>query len=193
MTAMEELWLNRFGHTRSDVNADMLGGIRANTVLDIGCGCGVNLELLEKDGFLFEGGDGSCGVDANRSAIAMAKEKLPQVNWLRQPVTLEWTMDAKPKQFDVVMFSGALMHLPQPTMEVLISRVMKWGKFIYIAEYWAPNTTEVVYRGHERMMWRRPHARLFTMFGCTVIKQARLRHLDDAERLYTEVALLECP
>ncbi len=191
---METLWLNRFGHTRTDVNADMLGGILVNTVLDIGCGNGVNLKLLERDRFTFEDCDGCYGIDANKQALNMAQTIIPKATLIHESIDMTWHPPFRTKQFSVAMFSGTLIHMPQWLATTVLGAACMYANYIYLAEYWSPQEQSVEYRGVSDAMWRRPHARLLADYhGCVIVKQARLRHLDEAERMYTEVALLKCP
>jgi 2-polyprenyl-3-methyl-5-hydroxy-6-metoxy-1,4-benzoquinol methylase len=100
-------------------------------VLEIGCGTGLLLFLLHRQGLLREG----VGLDIDAAAIAAAQRaaqarKLP-IEFHRSITLRDWPVE----QFDLVLMVDVLHHVPRASrrqmIEAALARVTAGGLFIY--------------------------------------------------------------
>lgn len=78
----------------------------AQRLLDVGCGTGQSRQLYERNALPY------VGVDLCPAAIAAARERFPQSQWL---VADARTLPFPEDSFDVVAFSSVLHHIPEMT------------------------------------------------------------------------------
>jgi pseudaminic acid biosynthesis-associated methylase len=132
-----------------------IAGSRDKTAIEFGTNIGLNLMALTSIGF-----DESllCGVEINELAAAEARKNLPNASILCSNVD-DCGID-KYDLFDYVVSMGFLIHqdserLPG-VLDVMFNACAVNGHMI-IAEYFAPEETEVDYRGNAGKLWRRDY------------------------------------
>jgi 2-polyprenyl-3-methyl-5-hydroxy-6-metoxy-1,4-benzoquinol methylase len=128
-----------------------------SSILDIGCGHGLFLMLLDRFGQLGSG----LGIDTNHDAIEIAQSVLQSSG--RRTTTLRFeTFDAsKPLsqgQFDVVSMIDVLHHIPPPLQRTVIlsalSHVRPGGLFVYKDMVSRPLWRALANRLHDLVMAR---------------------------------------
>jgi len=104
-----------------------------STVLDVGCGDGLFLNLLASQGKVRYG----LGFDANSSAIKLAKSAAENMNTVSDIEFIHLSVGAPwpEKQFDVVSMIDVLHHIPpkqkKHAIHMAMSHVKPGGLFIY--------------------------------------------------------------
>lgn len=127
-----------------------------NRILEVGCNTGVNIRSLKRltDAELF-------AVEPNDIA--------------RQSVITEGLLDAshivdgaanklpfEDNQFDLAFTSGVLIHVPPADLEQSMKEIYRVSKkYIYCSEYFSDQPTEVSYRGHEGVLFKRDFGSLY--------------------------------
>lgn len=154
-TEMESLYREEFGMPRSAMNTDFLGDLdKELSILEVGANVGVQLELLRQQGFRE-----LLGIDINRNAIAEAKKLHPEVK-IQEASGLE--MPFEDNSFDLVYTSGVLIHIAPQDIARFISEMHRVSrKYLWGFEYYAPEYTEILYRGERGLMWKTDFAALF--------------------------------
>jgi pseudaminic acid biosynthesis-associated methylase len=163
---LEGLWAGDFGDEYVDRNADsyshresfwadMTERLQPRTVLEVGCNIGGNLEWIEPrpdPGSVY-------GVDINQSAIAKLRTRLPTVNSLWSPGR---DLPFRDRMFDLVFTMGVLIHQPEISLPRVMSEMVRCsGRFVLCGEYYAAETVEVPYRGHDGALFKRDYGGLF--------------------------------
>jgi SAM-dependent methyltransferase len=101
-------------HKGVDVHgeADFVRSFNPRTVLDAGCGTGrVAIELARH-------GIDAVGADMDRSMLAVARERAPEIEW----VEVDLSTMALDRTFDVVVLAGNVpIFCPEPSRAALVS------------------------------------------------------------------------
>lgn len=165
-TRLEHLWAGNFGDDYVSRNADsyshrepfwqhQLERLKPRTVLEVGCNIGGNLEWIEPrvaQGSVY-------GVDINRTAITRLRERLPSVNAIWSPGR---DLPFRDRLFDLVFTMGVLIHQPEITLPLVMSEMVRCsGRYVLCGEYFAEDTVEVPYRGHDGALFKRDYGALF--------------------------------
>ncbi len=152
---VDALYEKNYGVTRRQLNRRFLSHVPPTArILEVGCNIGNQLGLLQEMGYsrLF-------GIDLQHYALSSARRQYQNIN-LTVASALE--IPFPDDYFDVVFTSGVLIHiapsdLPRAMAEIYpCTREYVWG-----FEYYAPEMTEVQYRGHERLLWKMDYEALY--------------------------------
>ena len=158
MNQQEAFWKGSFGDEYHERNKNLLATNIAffaealatcdklTSIIELGAGSGENLRALE---LLFPDSE-LWGVEINEKAA----HKIPCGNVIvaslldfKQPAT------CKP---DLSFTKGVLIHIAAEDLVDAYARLYESSsKYILIAEYYAETPTEVKYRGHEGVLWKR--------------------------------------
>jgi spore coat polysaccharide biosynthesis protein SpsF len=163
---LEALWKGDFGDDYVDRNmgayevrkafwSQLFGRIHFLSVLEVGCNVGGNLRWIAPllpDGAVF-------GVDVNAKAIARLHAEVPGVNAISSPGR---NLPFRDRWFDLVFTMGVLIHQPDSTLPLVMAEMVRTSsRWILLGEYFAEETTEVGYRGHEGALFKRDYGKLF--------------------------------
>lgn len=163
---LERLWAEGFGDEYSARNADAgVGRDRfwsglverhgPRSVLEVGCNVGGNLRWLAE---LLPPAD-VVGVDINETALRTIRAKLPGISAVRAAGR---ELPFRDRWFDLSFTAGVLIHQPEVTLPLVMSEVVRTSKRLVLAiEYYAPDTEEVLYRGHEGALFKRDYGALY--------------------------------
>jgi pseudaminic acid biosynthesis-associated methylase len=163
---LEALWAGDFGDDYIERNIDsynargpfwqmILAETQATSVCEVGCNVGGNLQWLCPP----LPGSKVCGVDINRTALDLLRQRVPGVRAFESPAR---ALPFPDRAVDLVFTSGVLIHQPEESLPgVLTEMVRVASKFVLCAEYADDHTVEVPYRGHEGALFRRDYGALF--------------------------------
>lgn len=167
----EEAWAGSFGSRYTERNIGLIGAnveffrrtgvvqmvqhvVHEPRILELGCGSGQNLAALSH----LMPAAALAGVDINADAVHAARHIVPRAVFRCQSVFNPFpTGPAGP--WDVVLTKGLLIHIPAsslPRMYDLLYQATR--RYILIAEYYAPQREEILYRGLSSMLWKGPFA-----------------------------------
>lgn len=125
------------------------------TVLEVGASVGVNLMAIRR---LIPGVQ-VAAIEPNREAAARLRQH--GVPTMETPLQ-EWSPPHEPQPFDgadLVFTRGVLIHIPPedlvPALQRIINASRRW---IVLAEYYAPQSAELEYRGRTGLLWKNDYA-----------------------------------
>lgn len=162
----EELWRGEFGDAYVERNLaagkrrlpfwrDLLAEYPVERVLEVGCNVGGNLcclAALLPAHQLF-------GVDVNQKALQELRKNLTDVNALRYGAR---ELPFRDSWFDLVFTSGVLIHQPSGTLPLVMAEVVRCSRrYVLCCEYYAAETTEVLYRGQRGALFKRDFGALY--------------------------------
>jgi pseudaminic acid biosynthesis-associated methylase len=124
-------------------------------VLEVGCNIGGNLEWIAEDA-----SDGIVvGVDVNARALRGLRTRVPSARAVETPAR---SLPFRERAFDMVFTMGVLIHQPDDTLSQVMAEMVRCSRrWVLCGEYFAPETTEVAYRGQEGALFKRDYGRLF--------------------------------
>lgn len=166
MSKTEEFWKGEFGIEYAKRNTGLVArnavffakallpvmGIRQpQSVLELGCGTGQNLEALQ----LLLGTQTELeGIEINEQAAKACKVGIIHVRSLLGLTGSTWL-----RTWDLVLTKGVLIHQPPEELPRIYDMMYRASnRYIFIAEYYNPIPVEVEYRGHQGVLWKRDFA-----------------------------------
>lgn len=172
---LDQFYLQTYGVTRTELNRRFLEGIpKATHILEVGCNMGTQLMLLKEMGF-----SRLSGVEIQSYALDRAKERLGEANLLQASAL---SLPFSDGYFDLVFTSGVLIHIAPAELPIALAEIRRCAKqWIWGMEYYAPQMTEINYRGFDSLLWKTDYARLYleTFGDMELVKEERLRYLGD--------------
>lgn len=164
-TEQEAFWEGEFGNeytdrnkgaTRIAANAALFSNALARTqsvrrVLELGSNIGLNLMALH---CLLPKAKLSA-VEINRKAASVLKSNLPDVD-----LHLNSILDFQPKAtWDLVFTKGVLIHINPDKLPVVYELMYQASsRYLLVSEYYNPDPTEIIYRGHTGKLFKRDFA-----------------------------------
>lgn len=175
---LDQFYLATYGVTRRELNGRFLRGIPKDaSILEVGCNVGTQILLLKEMGFLE-----ISGVEIQSYALERAKKRLGKTGLLQASAL---SLPFPDRRFDMVFTSGVLIHIAPPELPVAMAEIHRCAKnWIWGMEYYAPQLTEINYRGNERLLWKTDYARLYleTFDDLELVKAERL-HYSESENV----------
>jgi len=172
---LDELYQRNYGITRSAINRRFLESIpRDARILEVGCNVGNQLLILQSMGFT-----NLYGIETQDYALQRAQGRLPAAV-LRQASAL--AIPYAGRFFDLVFTSGVLIHIAPADLPLALGEIRRCAKhWIWGFEYYAPQMTEVAYRGHGALLWKTDYARLYAeqFPELELVREEHLRYLEN--------------
>lgn len=142
----------------------------AISVLEIGTNAAWNLRAINAADPISE----LAGCDINEEAIGAALIGLPMAD-----IALASAMNAPGAfpdyHFDLVLTAGVLIHIPPEEIKQVMTNIIELsGEWVLAIEYEASQEEEVLYRGHDGKLWKRPYGNLYQKMGRTLVHKQEL-------------------
>ena len=116
---------SRYNEEFAKFTRDLATSLRCTSVLEIGCGTGIDLRLFP-DTFQIN------GIDLNKHALEIAKEKLPSANFREGTIT---KLPFEDSSIDFVFTHGLMNYLDEDTLKKGIAEMYRIaGKYIMNCE-----------------------------------------------------------
>ena len=116
---------SRYNEEFAKFTRDLATSLRCTSVLEIGCGTGIDLRLFP-DTFQIH------GIDINDHALEIAKEKFPIANFKKGSIT---ELPFEDSSIDFVFTHGLMNYLDEDTLEKGIAEIYRIaGKYIMNCE-----------------------------------------------------------
>jgi pseudaminic acid biosynthesis-associated methylase len=153
---LDALYQGKYGVTRVALNQSFLADLpRSTSILEVGCNLGNQLMILEQMGF-----KNLTGIEIHKEIVKEAKARVPWASVVEGSALKIPFNDAK---FDLVFTSGLLIHIAPRDLPVVMHEIHRCSKsWIWGLEYYAAETTEVLYRGQAGLLWKADFARIYT-------------------------------
>lgn len=172
---LDELYRRNYGVARTEINQRFLESIpRDARILEVGCNMGNQLLLLEQLGFT-----NLYGIEIQSYALDRAKERIAGAVLTQASASL---IPYEDRFFDLVFTSGVLIHIAPADLPAVLAEIHRCTQqWIWGFEYYAPETTEVNYRGHDSLLWKTDYARLYLeqFHDLDLVREERLRYLEN--------------
>jgi pseudaminic acid biosynthesis-associated methylase len=172
---LDRFYQENYGVSRRKLNEPFLSGISKQTrILEVGCNTGTQLLMLQEMGY-----SSLYGIEIQDYALERAKARLPRAE-LRQASAL--SIPYPEKYFDLVFTSGVLIHIGPSDLAGVLGEIHRCSKkWIWGFEYYAPQPTEIQYRGHEQLLWKRDFAKSYCdeFADLELVKEERVAYLQD--------------
>ena len=152
---LNALWSGNYGITRREINQAFLQGISKDaSFLEVGCNVGNQLLELHDRGYT-----NLSGIEIQPYAVEIAKSRVTgAVIAQGSALALPYGSDS----FDVVFTSGVLIHIAPEDLPQVMKEIHRCAKtYIWGAEYYSPEVTQVNYRGHDKLLWKMDYARRY--------------------------------
>lgn len=153
------IWKGEFGNKYTDRNQvnwqiklpifrQILAELNITSILEVGCNRGHNLIALRH---LFGDKLEITGVEPNEYAASQAR----LAGFSVQDGVIA-NLPFAVNRFDLVFTSGVLVHVPLNKLKRAIQEMYRVSKhYILAVEYYAEEETEIPYRGHHDLLWKR--------------------------------------
>ena len=161
---LEELWAGPFGDAYLERNRgagserepfwhDLLLEFAADTVLEVGCGGGGNLQ------WIVPRCEAAWGVDVSPAALAALARNVPNAKGVRAEAR---SLPFEDNAFDLAFTAGVLIHQPETTVEEVVREIVRVSRrYVLALEYDAPSTEAIPYHGETDALFRRDYEALF--------------------------------
>lgn len=172
---LDELYRRNYGITRSALNEKFLSEVpRDARILEVGCNMGTQLLALQQMGF-----HNLHGIEIQSYALERAQARLPEAVLTQASA---FAIPHEDRFFDLVFTSGVLIHIAPADLSKALAEIHRCARtWIWGFEYYAPETTEVVYRGREALLWKTDFARAYLQLfeDLELVREERFRYLEN--------------
>lgn len=151
----ESFYQENWGTTKKEINQKLIGELPKDVkILEVGSNTGMQLRCLQEMGFT-----NLYGVELQHYAVEKSKEYTKNINIIQGS---GFDLPFKDNFFDVVCTNGVLIHIHPNDHKTIMSEMLRCSKtYIMGFEYYAPQLTEVNYRGNDGFLWKGDFAQLF--------------------------------
>jgi pseudaminic acid biosynthesis-associated methylase len=173
---VDALYQANYGVPRRELNETFLLDIpRHARILEVGCNSGNQLLLLQEMGFT-----NLWGAEVQSYALELARSRLQSAQ-LAQASALD--LPYENARFDLVFTSGVLIHISPADLPRALDEIHRCARtWIWGFEYYAPEVTQVNYRGHDDLLWKMDYVkRYLDRFGdLELAREKRLPYLNSS-------------
>ncbi len=151
---MDRLYMQRFGVSRSALNKKILGKLKIKNILEVGCNIGIQLALLQKQGF-----KNLYGIEIFAEAVQEAKNKTQGINIIQGS---GFDIPFKANYFDLVFTSGVLIHTQPKDLKKIMNEIYRTSKkYIWGYEYYNPKHISIDYRKNKAKLWKGNFSKIY--------------------------------
>lgn len=186
-TPQEEFWVGEFGneYLQRNIGEDVVtsnlllfGNImkrlsHINSILELGCNIGLNLEALKKIDKNFS----LTGFEINDTAVEIARSK--NIAHIVKG-TIVKPLDTN-QTFDLTFTKTVLIHINPELLPVVYDNLYNCSnRYIMVCEYYNPTPMVVSYRGHADRLFKRDFAgEMIDRYGLRLVDYGFAYHRDN--------------
>lgn len=171
----DAFYIKRYGVSRSEMNKRFLSGIKIDTVLEVGSNVGIQLSLLQSQGY-----KNLYGIDIDWFSVEFAKKHTKHINILQGSA---FDIPFKDGCFDLVFTSGVLIHIPPPKdiKKAMMEIYRTSKKYIWGFEYFNDTHKGILYRNNKNRLWKGNFAKMYldAFPDLTLVKRESYAYLQD--------------
>lgn len=172
---MEALYKRNYGLTRTELNQKFLASLdRSARILEVGSNVGNQLLCLQKMGFSH-----LYGIELQSYAVELSKSRTKGINIIQGEAS---DIPFKDNYFDMVFTSGVLIHIAPSDQPGVMKEIYRCSrKYIFGFEYYSEMPKEIVYRGHENLLWKADFAgEYLELFAdLHLMKEEKIKYLNN--------------
>jgi pseudaminic acid biosynthesis-associated methylase len=173
--ALDALYAQKYGTTRSALNERFLADVPKNArILEVGCNLGNQLLALQQMGFT-----NLYGIEIISEIVEQSQSRLPSAK-ISEGSALQ--IPFPDGYFDLVFTAGVLIHIAPSDLRAAMGEMRRCSKtWIWGSEYYAPEMTEIPYRGHTNLLWKTDYAKLYAKNfpDLEIAREEHLHYLND--------------
>ena len=171
---LDTLYKSKYGVTRTQLNQRFLEGMdRSIRVLEVGSNVGNQLLCLQSMGFV-----NLYGIELQSYAVELSKARTKRINIIEGSA---FDIPYKDGYFDLVFTSGVLIHINPSDIVWALREILRCTReYIWGFEYYADEHIEIIYRGHQELLWKADYAKLYLQHfeDLKIAKEERLKYSD---------------
>ena len=171
----DQFYLDSWGVTKKEINQRLLGDLPKDIkILEVGSNTGMQLKCFQDMGF-----ENIYGVELQKYAVEKSKEYTNGINIIQGS---GFDLPFKDNYFDLVCTNGVLIHIHPQDHHKIMSEMVRVSKNLVMGfEYYAPETTDVNYRGNTGFLWKADFAKIFTdsFPNLTELKRDYYKYIQD--------------
>lgn len=147
----EETW----GSSKIEINNLVMKDLpRDIKILEVGCNIGMQLRGYQRMGF-----ENLYGIELQHYAVERSKEITEKINIIQGS---GFDIPFRDGYFDLVCTNGVLIHIaPEDHLRIMSEMHRCSSHYIMGWEYYAPETTDIDYRGNKGFLWKADFADIF--------------------------------
>lgn len=151
----DKFYMDNWGSTKIDINNAVMRDLPKDArILEVGCNIGMQLRGFQRMGFT-----NLYGVELQHYAVEKAKQITENINIIQGS---GFDLPFKDNYFDLVCTNGVLIHIAPADHKAFMSEVYRCsGKYIMGWEYFAPQVTDINYRGNTGFLWKADFANVY--------------------------------
>lgn len=176
---LEVLYQQNYGLGRAELNRAFLENMLASIrILEVGSNVGTQLLCLQKMGF-----KNLYGIEPQAYAVELSKSKTRDINIIKGS---GFDLPFKDNYFDLVFTSGVLIHIHPSNIPQVMKEIYRCTKtYIWGFEYYAQEQTEIIYRGHNNLLWKANFSKMFLeqFNDLELVKEKHLPYLDNEQNV----------
>jgi pseudaminic acid biosynthesis-associated methylase len=151
---LNQIYLEQYGIIREDMNHEFLSGLSINSVLEVGCNIGNQLNVMQNLGFA-----NLYGIELQSYAVEKAKAHTKDINIIQGSA---FDVPFKDAYFDLVYTFGVLIHISPDDINKAMDEIYRTSKqYIWGFEYYNDDYVRIDYRGNDEKMWKGNFAQMF--------------------------------
>lgn len=172
---LDDFYRHIYGVTRRQLNEDFLAEVpKGARILEVGCNMGTQLLLLKEMGF-----SRLHGIEIQSYALELAQSRLPGAD-LKLASAL--SIPYPDHYFDLVFTSGVLIHIAPGDLPRALGEIFRCSRrWIWGFEYYAPQPTEISYRGYDSLLWKMDYSRQYLdqFSDLELVKEQRVAYVGE--------------
>lgn len=148
-------YAERFGITQTELLTHLFEDFdRDARILEVGCGVGVQLEILRRMGF-----DNLYGLDIQQVALQIMTDTRSYICPIRG---IAEQLPFTDNSFDVIYTIDLLIHVPPEIIERVLDEIFRCSRrYIMGSEYYDTTQTELLYCGQRGILWKDDYSKLY--------------------------------
>lgn len=171
----ENFYLDTWGVTKQTINEKLIGYLPKDIkILEVGSNTGMQLNCFQQMGF-----KNLYGIELQGYAVEKSKEFTKGINIIQSS---GFDIPFKDNYFDLVCTNGLLIHIhPNDHNRIMAEMVRCTKSYIMGFEYYAPETTDIIYRGNSGFLWKADFAKIFinNFFELKELKRDYYKYVKD--------------
>jgi pseudaminic acid biosynthesis-associated methylase len=151
----DDFYIKNWGANKLDINTSVLQSLPKDIrILEVGCNIGMQLRGFQRMGF-----NNLYGIELQHYAVEKAKQITENINIIQGSA---FDIPFKDNYFDLVCTNGVLIHIAPADHKAFMTEVYRCSsKYIMGWEYYAPQVTDINYRGNTGYLWKADFAQIY--------------------------------